>query len=111
MSDTDAPIQPSEPENLTAGAPKRKRNFGFSLAGCGCLFAFSPIILAFLFVYTVCGGNGNESSCGAVGLVFLTPFTVIIGTLIFIVGMVLGAREANKKRLVVEGEDPKPGDH
>lgn len=67
--------------------PNKPRNVGCMLGWIGLLIGFSPLILAYLLVYTVCGGNGSETSCGAVGAVFLLPFTLIAGFVLGIVGI------------------------
>lgn len=78
--------------------PKKSRNVGCLLGWFGLLFGFSPIILAFLLVYTTCGGNSSESSCGAVGAVFLLPFTLIAGLVIGIIGIVLYVNNRSKAK-------------
>ncbi len=78
--------------------PKKSRNVGCILGWFGLFFGFSPIILALLLVYTTCGGNSSESSCGAVGAVFLLPFTLIAGLVIGIIGIVLSVNNRSKAK-------------
>jgi hypothetical protein len=81
MSDQNSQELENQPEQ------KKSRNIGCMLGWIGLLVGFSPIILAFLLVYTTCGGNSSESSCGAVGAVFLLPFTLIAGFVLGVIGI------------------------
>lgn len=94
MSDQNSQGIDNQPEQ------KKSRNIGCMLGWIGLLVGFSPIILAFLLVYTTCGGNSSESSCGAVGAVFLLPFTLIAGLVLGIVGIIkYSADRAKQEKL------------
>lgn len=86
-----------EASNSMPETAKRRITPGcaLGLAGLGC--GFSPLILAFLFAYTVCGGNSTESQCGAVAAVFLMPITLIIGAIMGVIGLILHFTDSSKK--------------
>lgn len=73
-----------------------KRNRGSWMAGSGCLFAFLPIITA-LIGGLVTGGNPWSESSGAGSVIWLMFLTLPIGLIVFIVGLVLRARDQHKQ--------------
>lgn len=54
----------------------------------GLVFAFFPIIIAVVMVPLTCGGNANESNCGAAAAPWLLFMTIPIGILIMIAGAI-----------------------
>ena len=99
MSDSNLQISVNQDQ------PKKRRNIGCLLGWAGLLFGFSPVILAFILVYTDCGGNSSESSCSAVGAVFLLPFTLIGGLVMGIAGIVLYSVNLSKS-MKAESNNP-----
>lgn len=86
-----------EASNSKPDTAKKRMTPGcaLGLAGLGC--GFSPLIYAFLIVYTVCGGDGTVSQCGGAAAVFLLPFTLIIGAIMGVIGLILHFTDSSKK--------------
>jgi uncharacterized membrane protein YphA (DoxX/SURF4 family) len=80
--------------------PKKSRNVGCLVGWLGLLIGFAPLILAFPFAYTNCGGNISGNNCGAtigMGAAFLLPFTLIAGLIMGIIGIVLYLNNSSKE--------------
>jgi len=72
-----------------------KQNRGSLLAGSGCLLGILPIIIA-LVGGLVTGGNPWSEGSGAGSVIWLMFLTLPIGLIVFIVGLVLRARDKRK---------------
>lgn len=86
-------IPPADQPNVSSNAPRKwYQSCGAQIMITGCAAPLLLILLAFISIYTTCGGNSNESTCGAAAVGFAVPIVVIFITLpmLIIGGIMLG---------------------
>lgn len=80
------------PKESDTSSRKWYQSCGGQIMITGCAAPLLLIIFAIISIYTTCGGNSNESTCGAAAIGFVIPVVVIFVTvpLLIIGGIVLG---------------------
>ena len=73
----------------------------------GCAAPLLLVVFAVISIFTTCGGNSNESTCGAAAIGFVIPVVVIFVTvpLLIIGGIVLGVSRPAQVIQVQEKSD------
>lgn len=101
-------IPPADQPNESSNVPRKwYQSCGGQIMITGCAAPLLLIIFAIISIYTTCGGNSNESTCGAAAIGFVIPVVVIFVTvpLLIIGGIVLGVSQPRKVIQVEEKSD------
>lgn len=77
-------------------APKRK--VGRLIAAAGAVVAVLPAVLAIVLTPLLCGPGANEGNCGVAALPWLLFFSVPLGGLLVLAGLVWALASRTSRR-------------
>ena len=101
-------IPPTDLPNESSGASRKwYQSCGGQIMMTGCAAPLLLVVFAVIEIFTTCGGNANESTCGAAAVGFVIPIVVLFVTvpLLIIGGIVLGVSRPAQVIQVEEKSD------